>query len=271
MLPIRPVLPPYRGGIKFGLINEALPPPPPRRPAGGVVPGPEENPLPATPPSTDWIGQVTDWGIMGNDIMGDCVVACMGHVVEAWTNAASNRVVIQDLDLIAAYSALTGYNPATGTPDPGVAIGAGTAYWQHTGLAGHKIIGATRTNAIRWPEFYEGMITYLVQYYGAAILTLHLPQAAIDAFRNGDVWDVNMGPGTAFHCVPILAYDQNWCDVVTWGRPQRVSWGFIRQYLADLWGVLSDDWVRANGSAPNNQTRARLAEKLPHRLTVILS
>jgi hypothetical protein len=207
---------------------------------------------------------------MGNDRINDCVVACMGHVIEAWTGAASTRVVIQDTDVIATYSALTGYNPSTGTPDPGLVVSAAMSYWQRIGLAGHKIDIAATANSIGRPNTYQSMITYLIQYYCAAILSFHLPLAAIDAFRNGGIWDANMGPGAEFHCVPAFAYDQTRCDVVTWGQPQKVTWGFIAQYLVELWGVMSVDWMRANGSSPTNESRQFLDSSLPNLLTWVV-
>ena len=123
-LPNRPVSP-YRGGIKFGVI------PPPSHPifTPQTIVQPVGGPaFPPPPPVVDWIGPKIQWGVMANDVIGDCVPACMGHAIEAWTGVASNSIVIPDADVIAAYSALSGYNPNTGANDNGVVIGSAMNY-----------------------------------------------------------------------------------------------------------------------------------------------
>jgi hypothetical protein len=262
-LPPRPVYPPYKGSVKFGVI-----PPSHKMDPRAWQPGPPT--FPPDPPMVDWIGMFTNWGILGNDTIGDCVIACMGHVIDAWTGYASVRVTIAQADAIAAYSALTGYNPQTGQPDPGLVVANAMTYWQTTGLAGHKIDKSCATNMIGVPAFYQPMIMDLVQYYGAAIMVFALPTAAITAFHAGDPWLPNMGPGIDLHCVPVLAYDQTWAEVVTWGRSQRVSWDFVRQYTTEIWGVMSIDWMKASGSSPTNQSRAYLDQSLVSVVTGVI-
>jgi hypothetical protein len=263
-LPERPFLPRYKGKVKFGLIPAIK-----HIEAPKVVPvGPP--PFPAPPAVADWLDATPDWGTLGNDLIGDCVVACMGHVIEAWTGAAAERVTIQDADVISAYSSLTGYNPATGQPDPGVTLEAAMGYWQRVGLAGHKIDVAYPTNFIGKPAAYQALIMALVEYYGAAILAIGVTPKVIDAFYDGLPWDANMGAITDYHCVPVLAYDQSWCEVITWGRIQRVSWAFIFQYTVEIWGAASSDWIRKNGVSPTNQNLVHLDQSLLGLLTGVL-
>jgi hypothetical protein len=266
-LPPRTRLPPYVGGIQFGVI------PSPRKfvskPA--VIPtGPP--PFPPPPSAVDWIGAISDWGILKNDVYNDCVIACMGHVIESWTGAAATRVVVTDADVFSAYCAVSGYNPTSPAPGPGMTVGNAMSYWQGNGLAGHRIDASCASNAIGAPAVYEPIITALVEFYGAAILAVRLPAGAVAAFQQGDPWDTNIaGPSVENHCVPVLAYDQNWCEVITWGRVQKVSWAFIRQYTIEIWGVMSGDWIRANVSSPTNQSRAHLDQSLSSTVTVSLA
>src|SRR4051812_41692113 len=65
----------------------------------------------------DYSAGIADWDIMGNDVMGDCVPACMGHVVEGWTANASTRTVIARSKIVGMYSDITKYDIATGAND----------------------------------------------------------------------------------------------------------------------------------------------------------
>ena len=47
--------------------------------------------LPEPPPAFDLTARVPDWPMYGNDRRGDCTTAAAGHMIEAWTAAASRR------------------------------------------------------------------------------------------------------------------------------------------------------------------------------------
>ena len=50
--------------------------------------------------------------MMDNAQLGDCTCAAAGHLIMEWTaNAQSKTFTPSDAQIIAAYSAITGYNP----------------------------------------------------------------------------------------------------------------------------------------------------------------
>ena len=58
--------------------------------------------------------------MMENDQIGDCTCAAAGHLIMEWTaNAGKKMVMPTDKQIVAAYSAVTGYNPETGANDNG--------------------------------------------------------------------------------------------------------------------------------------------------------
>ena len=64
------------------------------------------------PPTQDWGSKVgAGWGMMGNDKVGDCTCAAAGHLVMDWTANTGKEVVPSSQQIVAAYSAITGYNP----------------------------------------------------------------------------------------------------------------------------------------------------------------
>src|SRR5579863_10642044 len=77
--------------------------------------------LPAPPTTFDLTSKMpADWGMMDNDQIGDCTCAAAGHLIMEWTaNAGKKMVTPTDKQIVAAYSAITGYNPTTGANDNG--------------------------------------------------------------------------------------------------------------------------------------------------------
>src|SRR5215469_7565963 len=69
--------------------------------------------LPTPPASFDLTGKVKAWGMMDNDQIGDCTCAAAGHLIMEWTANAGRKVFTpSDQQIVGAYSAITGYNPA---------------------------------------------------------------------------------------------------------------------------------------------------------------
>jgi len=95
--------------------------------------------LPTPPASADLTAKVSAWGMMDNDQIGDCTCAAAGHLIMEWTANAKKMVTPSDKQIVAAYSAITGYNPTTGANDNGAVEIDVLNYWRQSGIAGHKI------------------------------------------------------------------------------------------------------------------------------------
>ena len=96
--------------------------------------------LPTPPTSCDWTTQVTTWPMMKNNTIGDCTVACAGHLIELWTKDESGTaIILSDNQIVAAYSAISGYKPGKPNTDNGATILSVLKYWKKTGIGGHKI------------------------------------------------------------------------------------------------------------------------------------
>ena len=78
--------------------------------------------------------------MMHNDTIGDCTCAAAGHLVMEWTANVGAETTPADADILAAYSAITGYDPKTGANDNGAVETDVLNYWRKTGIAGHKIM-----------------------------------------------------------------------------------------------------------------------------------
>lgn len=205
--------------------------------------------LPKIPTQVDWSSKVSQWGMMGNSTIGDCTTAGAGHLIEAWSANASSEVIPSDADIIAAYSAITGYDPSTGANDNGAYETDVLNYWRSTGIAGHKIYAYTALE----PRNHSH-VKASIYLFGGCYIGLALPLSA----QNQTVWSVpawgtsgSGAPGSwGGHCVPIVSFSPHDLTVVTWGSLKKMSWSFLDAYCDEGYAVLSQDFIN-NGIAPN--------------------
>jgi hypothetical protein len=197
---------------------------------------------PAPPKHDDWEKKVHRWPMMMNDTVGDCTCACAGHMIEQWTTYSKTQLTPTDRQVIAVYSAITGYDPATGSNDDGAAILDVLNYWRNKGVAGHKIMAFATLDPSSRTEVEDSVFLF-----GNCYLGVQLPVSA----QTQTVWAVppggTAGPGApgswGGHAIPVVAYDQRGLTVVTWGALQRMTWGFLYAYCDEAYAVLSQDWI----------------------------
>jgi hypothetical protein len=207
--------------------------------------------LPKIPESQSWIGKVRNWPMMGNDKIGDCTCAAAGHLIEEWTACSRDKaVILSNTQIIAAYSAITGYNPKTGQHDNGAVELDVLKYWRATGFSGHKILSFVALE----PKNLDH-IRASVFIFGGCYIGLQLPTSA----QTQSVWGVPPGgangpgaPGSwGGHAVPVVAYDPQGLTVVTWGALKRMTWGFWNAYCDEAYAIVSNDWVNTKDVASN--------------------
>lgn len=251
----------------------------PRHPGQlGWVPGPEDprtlrlatytSPRPEPPRSSNWMRRVPTWEMYRNDRIGCCTIVSCAHLVTGWTTyAAGTTHTMAEADVIAAYAAVSGYNPATGTGDTGARSLDVLNHWRQTGIGGRRIIAYARVNHRDHNE-----VRHAVHLFGGLFFAALLPDAADDQFRRGRPWRLTVGPGTRAgswggHAMHLGGYDTRGLTVSTWGRTQRLSWAWLDAYGAEMYAVLSDDWFdRSGGHNPLGFDAPRLLEDL-HRIT----
>jgi hypothetical protein len=206
--------------------------------------------LPVLPAQENWGGKVTAWGMMKNDTIGDCTCAAAGHLIEEWTSNVGQEVVPSDDAIVAAYSAITGYDPQTGNNDNGAVELDVLNYWRKTGIADRKIDAYVALE----PSNHDH-IRAAVYIFGGCYIGLALPITA----QTQRVWSVPPGgpqgdgaPGSwGEHAVPVVAYDALGLTVVTWGALKQMTWSFWETYCDEAYAILSEDFVDVNKIAAN--------------------
>ena len=226
--------------------------------------------LAAPPPSLDLTTKMKlPWGMMDNAQIGDCTCAAAGHLMMEWTaNAQSKIFTPSDKQIVAAYSAITGYNPKTGANDNGAQEIDVLNYWRQTGIAGHKIQAFVALEPSNTTHIMDG--TWI---FGGCYIGLALPNTAKAQTQNHQPWSVTSlgttGDGApnswGGHAVPVVAYDARSLTVVTWGALQTMTWGFWAAYCDEAYAILSPDFLKPKGGqpvTPNGFNLAQLQEDL---------
>jgi hypothetical protein len=226
--------------------------------------------LPAPPPALNLATKVTGpWGMMDNDQLGDCTCAAAGHLIMEWTaSAQSTMFTPPDPQIVAAYSAITGYNPATGANDNGAVELDVLNYWRQQGIAGHQIQAFIALE----PDNHTHVMD-AVWIFGGCYIGLALPKSAQAQTSNKQMWSVppqgtggDGAPGSwGGHAVPVVAYDSRSLTVVTWGGLQAMTWGFWAAYCDEAFAILSPDYLEQKDGqtvAPSGFNLAQLQEDL---------
>jgi hypothetical protein len=224
--------------------------------------------LPVPPASFDVGTKVHTWGMMDNDQIGDCTCAAAGHLLMEWTaNAKSKMFTPSDKQIVAAYSAITGYNPSTGANDNGAVEIDVLNYWRQSGIAAHKISAYVALEPGNHTHIMDS-----VYIFGGCYIGLQLPISAQAQTQNNQPWSVppqgttgDGQPGSwGGHAVPVVAYDERTLTVVTWGALQTMTWGFWEAYCEEAYALLSPDYLTGKQVSPEGfnlqQLQADLAD-----------
>ena len=222
--------------------------------------------LPSPPAAFDLTQKVTAWGMMDNDQIGDCTCAAAGHLIMEWTaNAGKKMVTPTDKQIVAAYSAVTGYNPTTGANDDGAVEIDVLNYWRQSGIAGHKIGAYMALEPKNHAHIMDSVYIFEGCYIG-----VELPKSAQAQTQNHQPWSVPPGgptgdgqPGSwGGHAIPVVAYDAHGVTVVTWGSLQRMTWSFWEAYCDEAYAILSKDYLNGKKQAPQGFSLAQLQADL---------
>jgi hypothetical protein len=193
--------------------------------------------LAAPPASADWLTPVPAdaWGMLGNDQLGDCTCAGVGHkrIGDAYVNQG-RTLDVSTADVIRLYENF-GYRPGDPSTDQGAVCQDVLAYWHQHGFLGEKIAAYARVDVKNRREVKQAIALFGQLYTGFTVV-----QAAEDQFNARRRWTVVPGsPELGGHCVTVGAYNSRSLKAVTWGTVQAMSWGFFEEYFEEAWVVLS--------------------------------
>jgi hypothetical protein len=201
--------------------------------------------LPDPPAEVDH-GADGSYPLYGNDRYGDCVEAGIGHQVGQYTLVSSGlEVTFSDQQILAAYSAITGFSQDNPETDQGTYTQDAMTWWRKTGLEGHAIVLFAALDLANVKALKQA-----INAFGGMGIGFNFPAYAMDQFNAGKSWDVQKKNGQieGGHYVLATGYDDQYLRVKTWGAEQEMSWAFLAKYADEAWVVLDDEMVGQAGT-----------------------
>lgn len=194
------------------------------------------------------------WGMLGNDQWGDCVPVEGAHSTMLWNASAGRQVEFNQQSILAAYSAITDFDPNAGPPgdnptDQGTNMRDALSYRRKVGIvdtagASHRVGAYLSINPNSFSELLQALWLFELVAIG-----FEFPESAYDQFNNRQPWTVVKGSEiVGGHDVPIIGRpNAEGLQVVTWGRSQRMGRGFYEAYCDEAWAVVSEEMLTADG------------------------
>ena len=158
-------------------------------------------------------------------ISGNCVIASRYHGVGVATGNAGDQFIATGAEIVADYSAISGYVPGDPSTDQGTDETTAQNYWLKHGFAnGVKPLSAIAIDATNRTE----VETALWLFEGADIC-MELPDAWINPFPSADgfVWDVSSPDDNNGHCIQAVGYDSHGLIIDTWALFGTLTWAAL--------------------------------------------
>ena len=191
-----------------------------------------------------------NWGVLGNDTVGDCVIAGAMHETMIWSRVGQGKIAqFSKESAIKTYSEITGYSPDNANSDQGTDMAVAASYRKNTGVLGsdgirHKVAGYLALNPGNLQQHLIAM--YL---FGAVGIGILFPNSAMQQFNQGRVWDIdNSSSIEGGHYVPLVA-NRSHILCVTWGRLQGMTNEFFQRYNDESIVYLSEEMLKNRKSA----------------------
>ncbi|WP_256889212.1 hypothetical protein [Acidomonas methanolica] len=191
-----------------------------------------------------------------NDRIGDCTAAGLANAVRAVSALNGFQTPVTTQEVVAFYSASTGYRAADPASDRG---GVETDVLAHAALHGYAL--EAQTLYPLWGTIEPGHFNSLRLAASAlGVVYLGVELAIADQAGLGGIWDTetpdSLGdrtPGSwGGHCLLLWAYDgtgdEDTVTLLTWGTTQRATWRWLRSRMTEAHGLL---WPQLASPAPS--------------------
>lgn len=205
--------------------------------------------IPPTPRVVDYMSRVTQWPMYRNDEIGCCTCAAAGHMIQGWTTyGQGHTVTISDDDVIAAYSAISGYDPRDPSTDQGAVMQDALNHWRKNGIGGRRILAFAQLDHRDHDEVTAALHLFGHIYVGALIT-----REAMTQFERRQPWDVGRrsSPILGGHAFAVgFAADGSTYQCATWGTTQKLTRRWWDAYVEEAWVAISPDWISTAGTTP---------------------
>ena len=193
-----------------------------------------------------------NWGILGNDVAGDCTLCDAAHQTMLLTlEGGKSPARFTAKDVIGDYAVISGYD-GTDASDTGCDMQDVANYRQKTGVIDAN---GVRHKLQSWASLKVGDLTQLAQaayIFGAASVGVQLPSSAPDQFDAQVPWSVVASDTIeGGHCITIVGVNSAGDFLaLTWGRLHAVQRAWLSKYMDEAIAPLSVEMLNAKGVSP---------------------
>jgi hypothetical protein len=224
--------------------------------------------LPAPPMDANWYAGMSNWGMLANDSVGDCVEAAVLHSLAQFSTYAGAPLVPSAEEALAFYEKAAGYNPEDPTTDQGsyvLGTGGVMEYWHTTGIMCggilNKVEGFMQITQRDPTEWMQGI--YL---FGGLLVGLQLPEAIVAGDTVPGVWQDFQGPIAGGHEVWINGYETlnsgRYYDLVSWGQQFKATEEFLQRCMDEAVVVVDSVELNARGVNAGDLSMDQLMEDM---------
>lgn len=208
--------------------------------------------LAPAPPSCDYTTALpSDLGMMGNNSLGDCTCAALGHALQVWTANANPPIDTEpDSNIIQMYSEACGYRLGDPSTDNGGVEQDVLTYATLSGIpvsnggGRHRISAFVEVDPSNFADvklaIFEGGLCYL---------GFDVP----DYVMSEQVWDVRPGEPDIVggHAVIAAGYDDAGLNIISWGsKAYRMTWAFWSEFVDEAYLLADADFITSTGKSP---------------------
>jgi hypothetical protein len=203
--------------------------------------------LPVAPSKIYWSYKVPEsaWGMLGNDVRGNCVIASAMHMDMNWTAHTGKMSTYTTDQATELYDRLS-------PDDSGLVITDFLNLWQTEGMYGSKILG--------WASYNSAVpdrANQVLWLFGADARGVQFPHTAMDQFDAGQDWTpIPDDPIDGGHAIPFFNAGALGRKCVTWGKLQPALNPWLDLYTDESYAVISESWFdTTTGLAPSHFNR----------------
>jgi hypothetical protein len=199
------------------------------------------------------------WGMLGNDTVGNCVIAWSMHRTMLVAALVGKTIKFSTASALQTYSDATGFDPSqtqddgSNPTDQGTNMADFVTFWQKTGILDdsgnrHTIRASVRLNQANLTELQEAAVIFKMPGLG-----IMFPDFAMTQTQNGQPWSWIDGQPTPTegHCFGLQGDDGKYYDGNTWNMNQLIEPPFLLNTIDEAWAVVSDDELNAGGTSPD--------------------
>jgi hypothetical protein len=225
--------------------------------------------LPAHPTTFGHYGMVPDYPILANDQYGCCVWAGAAHEHQIMVAEGKGSVTFADRQILAAYSAVTGFSPDDPSTDQGTDMVAAANYRRKTGIQDTASHMHTVAAYAALDVGDDNQVETAAWLFGAVGVGWQLPKSAMLQFQDGKPWKISRSNTEILggHYVPIVGADADWLYGITWAKVIPIDRKFLRKYMDEGLAYLSTE-ILWGGKSLENFTATQLLGDLRGITTV---